>query len=82
MTLTLNKPEAGTQDWDVPVNQNWTRIEGAVNTLDSGKATTSLNNLNASGQARFNAKLDANKLQVVASLPVNPDANTFYFIPE
>lgn len=31
MTLTLNKPSAGTQNWDVPVNENWERIEQEVN---------------------------------------------------
>ena len=82
MTLTLNKPEAGTQDWDIPVNENWDRIEGAVNTLDSGKATTSLNNLTSDGQALFNAKLNADKLKVVTALPSNPDPSVFYFIPE
>lgn len=82
MTLTLNKPEAGTQDWDVPVNENWEMIEEAVDGLDSGKATTSLDNLDADGQALFNVKLDADKLKTVASLPLNPDADTYYFIPE
>lgn len=31
MTLVLNKPAAGTQNWDVPVNENWERIEREVN---------------------------------------------------
>ena len=52
MTLTLNKPEAGTQDWDIPVNENWDRIENEVN----GKAATDLSNLTATGQAKFDAK--------------------------
>lgn len=49
MTLTLNKPTAGTRNWDVPVNQNWTDIENAVN----AKAETDLSNLTATGKAHF-----------------------------
>lgn len=30
----------------------------------------------------LSAKLDSSKMQVVASLPGSPDANTYYFIPE
>lgn len=82
MTIILNKPEAGAQDWDVPVNENWEMIEEAVDGLDSGKATTSLDNLDADGQALFSAKLDADKLKVVEARPANPDPDTFYFIPE
>lgn len=31
MTITLNKPKAGTQNWDVPVNENWEMIEKELN---------------------------------------------------
>lgn len=47
MTLTLSKPTAGTRNWDVPVNQNWTDIENAVN----AKAETDLSNVNSTGKA-------------------------------
>lgn len=30
MTLTLNKPSAGTQNWDVPVNENWETLEDYI----------------------------------------------------
>lgn len=31
MTISLNKPVAGSQNWDVPVNANWDIIENALN---------------------------------------------------
>lgn len=60
MTITLNKPTAGTQNWDVPVNENWEAIEAELNDLTSGKANTSLNNLDSDGQALFTAKVNLN----------------------
>lgn len=33
MVLSLNKPAIGSPDWGVPVNQNWTAIEDAINAL-------------------------------------------------
>ena len=81
MTLTLNKPTAGTRNWDVPVNQNWTDIENAVNV----KADTDLSNLDTTGEGVIDGRaasvFDA-KMVVVSALPANPDADTFYFIPD
>lgn len=48
----------------------------------SSYANTSLSNLDATGQAKFNAKANAAQFQVVSALPANPDPNVFYFIPE
>lgn len=47
-----------------------------------GKANTSLSNLDSTGQALFTAKLDADKIQQVSTLPVSPVAGTLYLIPE
>lgn len=47
----------------------------------STNANTSLSNLSATGQAKFDAKADAAQFQVVSALPANPDPNVFYFIP-
>lgn len=41
MTVSLNKPNPGDRNWDVPVNQNWTTIENELN----AKADTDLSNL-------------------------------------
>ena len=35
MTVSLNKPNPGDRNWDVPVNQNWTTIENELNGLDT-----------------------------------------------
>lgn len=50
--------------------------------LFNGKADVDLNNLSASGIAKFTAKLDADKIQQVSTLPVSPVAGTLYLIPE
>lgn len=42
MVLTLNKPVIGSPDWGVPVNQNWTAIEDAVNALAKDAPTGSI----------------------------------------
>lgn len=46
MTVSLNKPVAGSQNWDVPVNENWTTIESTLNTQETaiGSIQTQLNN--------------------------------------
>lgn len=49
MTVSLNKPNPGDRNWDVPVNQNWTTIENALN----AKADTDLSNLSQTGEAKF-----------------------------
>ena len=68
MTVTLNKPTSGTQNWDVPVNENWETIEAELNGLASEKANLSLSNLDSDGQALFTAKvnLDADNLSATA----------------
>ena len=48
----------------------------------STNANVSLSNIDATGQAKFDAKANAAQFQVVSALPANPDPNVFYFIPE
>ena len=55
-------------------------VENLVSDLE-GKANTSLSNLSAAGQAKFDAKANTSQFQVVSALPAAPDANVFYFIP-
>lgn len=55
---------------------------GLNSSLFNGKADTDLNNLSASGIAKFTAKLDADKIQQVSTLPASPVAGTLYLIPE
>ena len=45
-------------------------------------ANRSLSNLDITGQAIIDSKLDASKIQQVAELPENPVAGTLYLIPE
>ena len=57
----------------------------ALNTDASGKADKDLSNLTATGEAVIDARAASvfnAKMVVVSALPVSPDADTFYFIPE
>ena len=51
-------------------------------TTPSNFANVDLSNLSQTGQALFTAKLDADKIQQVSTLPVSPVAGTLYLIPE
>ena len=73
MTVSLNKPNPGDRNWDVPVNQNWTTIENAVN----AKAETDLSNLSATGEAKLKSNV-----QLVSAAPADPVTGVLYCIPE
>lgn len=60
----------------------WTAWLDVGNGALDNKANTSLSNLDATGQAKFDAKANAAQFQVVSALPASPDPNVFYFIPE
>lgn len=66
------------------VNANKENIDACAADLPNinAKANVSLSNLDSTGEAKFTAKLDANKIQQVSSLPAEPVAGTLYLIPE
>lgn len=73
MTVSLNKPNPGDRNWDVPVNQNWTTIENELN----ARADTDLSNLSQTGEAKLKSNI-----QLVSAAPASPVAGVLYCIPE
>lgn len=58
------------------------KITGMANGASSNDAVnkSQLDSTQSTLQTAINTKFDASKIQVVASLPETPDADTFYFV--
>ena len=67
------------------VDGNTDTVQGHLQTLNDrvqDGASVSLDNLDATGQAKFDAKADKNKFLVVDALPEEPDPTVYYFVKE
>lgn len=85
-TVGVVVPQSGTTGaYGIAPNTPDTAPDNAIITKDyleshASGANTDLSNLSETGQAKFDAKLDASKIQVVDNLPTSLDADTIYFV--